>query len=63
MRNLTILLIGLALSGVGFTAGCEVHHTESDHPNLLGGETHTSETIIKNPDGSTSTIQSEQKTN
>jgi len=50
------------LSGIGFTTGCEIHHTETDHPNLLGGETHDSETTIKNPDGSTSTIQSEQKT-
>jgi hypothetical protein len=62
MKYLTLITLGLALSGIGFTTGCEIHHTETDKPNLFGGSTHESDTTVKNPDGTTSTFKSEQKT-
>jgi hypothetical protein len=56
MKHLITLTLGIALSSVAFTQlGCSVEHKETDHPNLLGGSTHTDETKVTNPDGSTAT--------
>ena len=40
----------------------EVSHTESDKPNLFGGETHKETTVYKNPDGTTATEHQEEST-
>ena len=46
-----------------FTIGCQTSHTESDTPNLLGGNTHKETTVTKNPvTGDTSVSHTEQKT-
>jgi hypothetical protein len=38
-------ILGMSLCGTG----CEVSHTETDRPNLLGGQTHEERTTTRNP--------------
>ncbi len=63
MKILTSLVLASTLC-VGFCSiGCETSHTESDKPNLMGGNTHEETTVTKNPiTGDTSVSHSEQKT-
>jgi len=47
MRSLFICtVIALAAASTAFITGCTASHTETDHPNLLGGSTHTDTTVI-----------------
>ena len=64
MKTLTVLMLSSILGLSLFSVGCEVSHTETDHPTLLGGEKHEETTVTKNPvTGDTSVSHSESKTN
>lgn len=62
-RFLTVATLGAILIAGGLAVGCsqEVSHSEKDKPNLFGGHTHEESTTYKNPDGSYTTEQSQQK--
>jgi len=60
MKYFTTFILGLALTGVGFTTGCTVSHESSDKPSLLGGENHESKTEVKDLNGNP-VIQSDTK--
>ncbi len=58
----TIVLAALSLGGLCMT-GCETSHSESDKPNITGGNTHKETTTTRNPiTGDVSTSHSEQRT-
>ena len=63
MKTVSAILLCLTLISGIYTTGCDVHHTETDKPNLLGGHTHEEQTTVTNPvTGDTSTSKTEQKT-
>ncbi|HEX3359068.1 MAG TPA: hypothetical protein VHS31_18960 [Tepidisphaeraceae bacterium] len=51
-KTLFTLAAIMFVAGGAFMTGCEVHHEESDHPNLLGGHTEHEKTTVTTPDGS-----------
>lgn len=59
MKTFVMLLVVPALM-LTMQVGCSrtVSHTETSHPNLLGGQTNTEQTVTQNPDGSYSTERS-----
>jgi hypothetical protein len=63
MKNVALLLI-VPMMTLCMSVGCshEVSHSESSHPNLMGGQTTTDKTVVQNPDGSYSTEQSKSVT-
>lgn len=64
MKAIGTVLLAIGLTCGLYGTGCEVSHTESDKPTLLGGHKHEETTTTKNPiTGETSTTHTEQKTN
>ncbi len=63
MKTLAMLLMVPVLT-LCLNVGCarEVSHSESSHPNLLGGRTTSEQTTVQNPDGSYSTERSKTST-
>jgi hypothetical protein len=63
LNTLTVLCV-LSLAGLA-TIGCshETSHTETDKPGLFGGHVHKESSTYQNPNGTTSTEHSEEKTN
>lgn len=63
MKALSAMIVAMSLSSGFLLMGCEVSHTETDKPRLLGGNTHEETTTTRNPvTGETSTSHSEEKT-
>ena len=63
MKTMAMLLI-VSVSALCMNVGCarEVSHTETSHPNLLGGQTTSEQTTVQNPDGTYSTERSKTST-
>jgi hypothetical protein len=60
------LILALAVPALvlSLSVGCArtVSHTEDTHTNMLGGTTHTDQTVTQNPDGSINTEKSKATT-
>ena len=54
--------VAVALSLPAGLTGCATSHTETTKDNLLGGQTHQSTTVYRNPDGSTTVDKETQVT-
>ena len=65
MKILNSLILASMLCIGGFvTTGCEVSHTETDHPTLFGGHKHEETTVTRNPvTGDAAVSHSESRTN
>lgn len=63
MKTLAILLM-LSVSALCMNVGCarEVSHTETSHPNILGGQTTSEQTTVQHADGTYSTERSKTST-
>ena len=63
MKTFVLALVVPALS-LTLAVGCArtVSHTEDTHTNLLGGTTHTDQTVTQNPDGSLNTQKTKATT-
>ncbi len=63
MKTLALVL-SVSVAALCMNTGCarEVSHTESTHPNLLGGQTTSEQTTVQNADGTYSTERSKTST-
>jgi hypothetical protein len=64
-RAVTIATLAVALTAMPVIIGCdrEVGHTEKTTTNSNGTQTHSEQTTVQHPDGTTSTTTEKKSTN